>query len=243
MVSKYEAVKDLLLKSKSTYVLTGAGVSTDSGIPDFRSADTGIWTKIDPMEALSTNVLNNKPEKFYEIGFELLKSMRNKKPNRIHEILATLESKGLIDGIITQNIDNLHTVAGSKNVFEVHGETRTCYCEKCKEVYDFEYLETEVEAKNIPPKCKKCGCVVRPSVIMFGDMLPDSFTEAQNLVSKADLLIVIGTSLTVSPVNYMAAMAKKLIIINKTPTPFDYRTEVLINEDGITALEKIMEQF
>ncbi|NLY20826.1 MAG: NAD-dependent protein deacylase [Tissierellia bacterium] len=240
-MNDYCKVAKMLKDSKKTFVLTGAGISTDSGIPDFRSADSGYWTKMDPMEALSVEVLYDRPEQFYKIGYEMLVDMQNKKPNTGHLILAELEDAGLISGVITQNIDNLHTYAGSKNVLEVHGNTRKSFCRKCGRVYDFKYLGDYVERGIIPPICEHCGGVVRPDVVMFGDPMPVEFERALGEVESSDLLIVIGSSLTVSPVNYLPTLSERLVIINMTPTPFDQRADVVLNEGISEALEKIKE--
>ena len=240
MIEKCKKASALIRNSKSTVVLTGAGISTESGIPDFRSPDTGLWSNMDPMEALSTRVLFDNPEKFYEVGFKMLISMKDAKPNRAHEILAKLEEEGKVKLIITQNIDNLHYRAGSKNVYEVHGNTRTFTCMKCEKVYNISDIEKKVEEGDVPPRCI-CGGITRPDVVMFGDMLPDCFQDGVREVKLADLLIVIGSSLTVYPVSQLAAMGKKLIIINFTETPYDNRSDVVIRENISDTLEKIYE--
>ena len=240
MDDQYKKASDLIKNSKSIIVLTGAGISTDSGIPDFRSPETGLWTKTDPMEALSTKVLLNNPQKFYEHGFKMITSMKDAKPNKAHTILAKLEEEEIIQLIITQNIDNLHFKAGSKNVYEVHGNTRTCTCMECNRSYTIDEIETKVEEGEIPPRCI-CGGVIRPDVVMFGDMLPDCFYKGMRRVEQADLLMVIGSSLTVYPVSQLAAICKKLIIINFTDTPYDYRSDAIIKENISDALVKLYE--
>lgn len=237
-MDKYLKVVDLMQKSKNTIVLTGAGISTESGIPDFRSPNSGLWTKVDPMEALSTSVLFNNPQKFYNTGFKIITSMKNAKPNRAHEILAKMEDEGIIQLIITQNIDNLHLWAGSQNVYEVHGNSRSCTCMKCKKTYSIETIEKKVEKNEIPPKCV-CSGIIRPDVVLFGDMLPDCFYEGMIEVEKAGLLIVIGSSLTVYPVSQMAAVCKRLIILNFGSTPYDYKSDVVINDNISDSLTKI----
>lgn len=240
MESLYERAADMLMKSKSTVALTGAGISTESGIPDFRSPGTGLWEKVDPMEALSSDILYNNPSKFYSLGFKILLSMRGATPNRAHYILAEMEKLGLIDLVVTQNIDNLHQKAGSEKVYEVHGNTRTFSCDKCGEKYDIALIEKRVNEGEIPPKCR-CKGIIRPDVVLFGDMLPHCFYESIERVEQADLLLAIGSSLSVSPVNYLAEISKKLIIINIGKTLYDYKADIILRESISEALGRIMD--
>lgn len=235
---KCEKIAQMIQKSNLTVVLTGAGISTESGIPDFRSPNTGLWEKIDPMEALSTDVLYRNPKKFYEQGFKILKDMKGAKPNKAHALLAIMEKEGLISYLITQNIDNLHYDAGSKNIIEVHGNIRTGHCIKCGRQCDFSAIEEKVAKGEIPPKCI-CGGMIRPDVVLFGDNLPDCFNKALDISKRCDLMIVIGSSLQVAPVNYLPSLAKKLVIINIGETMYDKRADVLYKEKASTALEKI----
>ncbi len=234
----YDKAADAIRKSRKTVVLTGAGISTESGIPDFRSPETGLWGKVDPMEALSTKVLYNNPRKFYSTGFKIITSMKDAQPNKAHEILAEMEHRGIIQLIITQNIDNLHFRAGSKNVYEVHGNSRSCTCIKCNRTYNIEEIEAKVNKGEVPPICF-CGGVIRPDVVMFGDMLPECFYKGMSEVQVADLLIAIGTSLTVYPVSQLAEICKRLMIINLGSTAYDYRSEIVINENISDALKNI----
>lgn len=236
----YEKAAKSITGSKSVVVLTGAGISTESGIPDFRSPGTGLWEKYDPMEALSAAVLYNEPEKFYSLGFKIITSMKDAVPNKAHYIIAELEKMGMIDLVVTQNIDGLHHKAGSRNVYEVHGTTRTCSCEKCGEKYDTALIEKRVDGGEVPPRCR-CKGLIRPDVVLFGDMLPKCFYDSIDKVENADLLIVIGSSLSVSPVNYLAEICKKLMIINLGKTYYDSKSDIIINEKISSALEKIME--
>lgn len=236
-----KAVK-LIKNSSKTMVLTGAGISTESGIPDFRSPNTGLWENIDPMEALSTPVLRRDPEKFYKEGFNILLDMTHAKPNKAHKALAELERLGYIKGIITQNIDNLHYMAGSKYILEVHGNTREGYCTSCGDVVDLNVLTTKVNNGEIPPICDNCKGILRPSVVLFGDMLPEEFNIAMREVETSDLLIVIGSSLMVAPVNYLPQMAKRLVIINMGPTAMDRFADVKIEEKAGDTLEAIIEK-
>lgn len=230
-----------MIKScKSTVVLTGAGISTESGIPDFRSPGSGLWEKVDPMEALSSEVLYNNPKKFYNQGFNIITSMKDSVPNKAHYLIAKLEELELIDLLVTQNIDGLHHKAGSRKVYEVHGTTRTCSCDNCGESYDTALIEKRVKAGEIPPRCR-CKGIIRPDVVLFGDMLPDCFYDSVRKVEGSELLVVIGSSLSVSPVNHLADICKKLIIVNKGATLYDSSCEIKIEENISTALEIIVE--
>lgn len=235
----FDKAAKLMELSKKTMVLTGAGISTESGIPDFRSPGTGLWEKMDPMEALSTRVLYNEPEKFYRIGFKILMSMQDANPNEAHYILSEMEEKGIISGIITQNIDNLHHKAGSKIVYEVHGQIRSGSCINCGKKVDMRILAEKVNQKQIPPRCDTCNGILRPDVVMFGDPMPHDFEIAWREAESCDLLLVIGSSLTVSPVNYLPGLTKHLIIINKSETPYDVKADVVIRERAGLALRNI----
>lgn len=235
----FEEAARLIKQSRKTMVLTGAGISTESGIPDFRSPGTGLWENLDPMEVLSTRVLYNHPEEFYKIGFAILISMKNAEPNEAHYILSEMEKEGIIFGVITQNIDNLHKKAGSQNLFEVHGNTREGSCLNCGKKVSFEVLEGKVSKKQIPPRCDECDGLLRPDVVLFGDPMPYVFDLAVNEVKSSDLLIVIGSSLVVSPVNFLPDIVKHLIIINATETPYDYKADVVIREKASYALRNI----
>ncbi len=229
----------MINNSSNTWVLTGAGMSTESGIPDFRTPNSGLWEKIDPMEALSRNVLYNNPTKFYKTGYCILTQMSDFQPNEGHVVLAKLEEKGYINGIITQNIDNLHIRAGSKNVLEVHGNTRTGSCTDCNYKVELKYLTKKIQNNEIPPKCEQCGSSLRPDVVLFGDQLPKEFDKAWEIVNECELLIVIGSSLTVSPVNYLPQISPKVIIINLDKTHYDSYADIVIRGKAGTVLNKI----
>lgn len=232
---------ELIMNSKYALVLTGAGISTESGIPDFRSS-TGYYSKMDPMEALSRDVLNNHPERFYKEGYVILKDLYDKEPNAGHIALSELESMGYVKGLITQNIDNLHHKAGSKKVYEVHGETRSIRCNGCGKNSDFSVMKEKVEKGEIPPKCDSCNATLRPNVVMFGDMMPPAFEKAMNEIDKCDLLIVVGSSLTVAPVSYLPRYVENLIIINDGPTPYDRDADFKFSGSAGETLAGIVEE-
>lgn len=236
------AIKELanaLKRSEYTVVLTGAGVSTESGIPDFRGSN-GLWKNVDAVRLLSLETLYYRPDLFYTEGLELLNMMRNKKPNPAHRALAWLEEKSWVQTVITQNIDGLHQEAGSRRVLEMHGNLRTATCLKCHSKTSFEFLIKSVSEGKIPPKCE-CGGIVRPDVVFFGDPMPPSFEEAVQEAQKADWMVVVGSSLQVAPVSYLPSMAKHLAIINLEPTPYDSAAEIVIHEKAGVVLGQLVE--
>ena len=222
---------DLLEKSNYIVVYTGAGMSTESGLPDFRSAKTGLWEKEDPALIASTEALNRDVEKFFQFYRERVLGVKDCKPHNGHDILAKWEKDGLIQSIITQNVDGFHSEAGSKNVMELHGTLQKVHCETCKKEYGNEMYETESFY------CE-CGGKLRPSIVLFGEGLPEeTFMQAVQESEKADLFIVLGSSLTVTPANQFPLIAKengaKLLIVNMEPTHFDEFADIVINDQKI----------
>ena len=202
----------------------GAGVSTESGVPDFRSKD-GLYNQHDvrfedyePEFLLSRNCLDHEPEVFFEFYRQKL-DCRSIKPNITHEKLAELEARGKHITIITQNIDGLHQKAGSKHVLEIHGTTARVYCEKCHKQFEQKDI---FDSKELVPRCE-CGGKIRPDIVLYGEYLPDVYYEAQNKIDNADLIIVAGTSLTVYPAaNLISAYHKyKTVIVNHDATEKD----------------------
>lgn len=238
-----EKLAELIIENKRFYALTGAGISTDSGIPDFRSPGTGLWEKVDPIAVSSVEVLQNNPRLFYEAGFSRFSSISLAEPNEGHYSLARLEEKGYLKGLVTQNIDGLHVKAGSKNVWEVHGHLRTGYCMGCKKKYPFEELVQQVELKRIPPLCHNCFSMLRPEVVLFGDPMPNFFFELQQKMQhECDFMLVVGSSLVVYPVADLPRMAKKMAIINQQPTDYDHKAEVVIKENSSKALKDLLDK-
>ncbi len=232
---------ELIRTNQRFYVLTGAGISTDSGIPDFRSPGTGLWEKVDPIAVSSVEVLKNDPRLFYEAGFSRFSKITMAEPNEGHRVLARLEALGYLKGLVTQNIDGLHVKAGSKQVWEVHGHLRTGYCQGCKKKYPFEELVQQVELKRIPPICHNCYSVLRPEVVLFGDPMPTFFFELQHkLQSECDFMLVVGSSLIVYPVADLPRLARKMAIINQQPTSYDHQAEVVVRENSSKALSDLL---
>lgn len=227
---KVKELADLVKGCRRVYALTGAGISTESGIPDFRSPGTGLWEKMDPMKVLSLTAFRRDPAAFYENFLDFWKTFTGVRPNAGHIALARMEEMGYLQGVITQNIDNLHQMAGSKRVWEVHGHLRTGYCMKCNSSYPFADIMKSVEQGENPPLCEKCKGIVRPSVVLFEDLMSPDFFECRTELKGADLLIVAGSSLRVQPAASLPSLANKVAIINKQPTPWDSKAAVVIND-------------
>jgi NAD-dependent deacetylase len=212
---------DLIRTRQPCVVLTGAGVSTESGIPDFRSP-TGIWAEYDPMEYASIWAFEANPEKVWEFYGRRLGVLVDAEPNSAHLALAELERRGLVAAVVTQNIDRLHERAGSADVVEVHGSIRTASCRTCGLRVPMEELVPRLPA----PGCEACGSVLKPDVVMFGELMPERETErAFELARGAALLLVVGSSLEVYPVAALPeetlAAGGALAIVNRGPTPYD----------------------
>ena len=224
-----ERLKKLVEESNNIVFFGGAGVSTESGIPDFRSKD-GLYNqnyKYSPEIILSHSFFLNNTKEFYDFYIEKMNSLKYE-PNITHRKLAELEEKGKLKAVITQNIDGLHQKAGSKKVLELHGSVLRNYCMKCNKFYDADFV---FKGKDIP-KCN-CGGIIKPDVVLYQEPLDyDVFEEAVEKISNADLLIVAGTSLTVNPacslIQYFKG--KNLVLINRDATPYDNRADLLIRE-------------
>lgn len=234
--SNVQLAAALLRSSKYAIALTGAGISTPSGIPDFRSAGSGLWTRYDPMEVASLSVFRYHPEKFFAWMRPLALGIIQAKPNPAHFGLARLEQAGFLRAIITQNIDGLHHRAGSQRVLEVHGSLRTLTCIGCYRQYNAAgYIEPYLESGEIP-RCPSCHHILKPDVVLFEEQLPiHTWLEAQEACDLCDLMIVSGSSLEVMPVAELPLRAVEneaaLILINQTPTYIDERADVLLRGD------------
>jgi NAD-dependent deacetylase len=233
-----ELAARMIADSKLCVALTGAGISTESGLPDFRSPGTGLWEGIDPAMELSVAALRRDPERFYRF-FLGMRHMAGARPNRAHEVLALLEHQGLLRSVITQNIDGLHRRAGSRRVREVHGHLETGTCLDCRRSLPMSQLLEQVDDGVIPPRCRQCGEVVRPDVVLFGDPLPECFATARAESAEADVMLVIGTSLTVWPVAGLPALTRSLVIVNLEDTPYDSQAAVRIRDRAGAALGAI----
>ena len=240
----YAKLNEIIRECNHIVFFGGAGVSTESGIPDFRSKD-GLYNQHDvkfdrysPEYLLSIDCLVDHPDVFYEFYRQKLDT-KDILPNRAHYKLAEMEKAGKLDGIITQNIDGLHQRAGSKNVQEVHGSTLRNYCMKCHEPYPSNFI---FKSEGPVPKCPKCGGMVRPDVTLYGEGLPQTaWIESKRLVYRADCLIVGGTSLVVQPAASLAYdfPGKYLIVINKQKTAADRNAALVFHESISKVLDEI----
>jgi len=211
-----EQAADVIINSKLTLALTGAGISVESGIPDFRSAE-GLWSKFDPAEYATISAFRSQPEKVWEMLREMDDVVNKARPNDAHLGMGELEKLGYLHHIITQNIDNLHQAGGSKNVIEYHGNSTTLSCLWCRKRY-----KSEEKRGEHPPRCQ-CKKILKPDIVFFGESIPeDALHRSFELASSAQALMVVGTSAVVSPVNTIPAIAKQngsmIIEINKERT-------------------------
>ena len=242
-----EYAAELLRKSKYAVVLTGAGISTPSGIPDFRSEGTGLWSRDEPMEVASLSTFRTDPERFFVWFRPLASRIFNAAPNPAHIALAELEKAGRVQSIITQNIDALHHKAGSKNIIEMHGTLRTLSCTQCFQKADARnYLKAFVEHGTVP-RCPHCNGVLKPDVILFGEQLPQqAWYDAQRESRRCDLMLVAGSSLEVLPVAGLPMQAidrgSHLVLVNNATTYLNVRADVVIQEDVAAILPVIAEQ-
>ena len=229
MEDKINKLKYIINNSKKIVFFGGAGVSTESGIPDFRSKDGLYNMKYDysPELILSHSFFYDEPEEFYRFYNDKMNSL-NYKPNITHYYLSELEKEGKLLGVITQNIDGLHNKAGSKKVLELHGSIMDNYCIKCHKYYDATYV---FNCKDIP-RCT-CGGIIKPNVVLYNEPLPENiWNEAIKLIKEADTMIIGGTSLTVFPAAYLIDYfhGSNLVLINKDKTSYDDRCTLVIND-------------
>ena len=225
---------DLISNSSNVVAMTGAGISTESGIPDYRSPGTGLWEKMD-QSVVSLDGFMEDPTRYYNYSLELYPVRKAAKPNPAHFMLAELEDRDILKGVITQNVDGLHQDAGSGEVHELHGSLRWAVCMDCNVIQSMdEAMERVISGQN-PPLCMECGGVLKPNAVFFGEALPVMpWERSVELSRSADLFIAIGSSLLVSPANALPDLAirggSKIIVLNNTPTPFDGEAELVVKE-------------
>jgi NAD-dependent deacetylase len=237
---------DLIRESHYLIALTGAGISTPSGIPDFRSTKSGLWGRYDPFEVASLSAFRYHPDKFFSWMRPLARDMLNAKPNLAHIGLVELENADYLKTTITQNIDGLHQRAGAQHVLEVHGSWATCTCVSCFTAYhSSDFMESYIDQGEIPT-CPACDHVLKPDVILMGEQLPAvTWLNSVEACERCDLMIVAGSSLEVMPVARLPMLAiengAKLIIINQSRTYIDVRAEEVFLEDVIEIIPSIVE--
>jgi len=234
----------LIRESSCTIALTGAGISVPSGIPDFRTPGEGIWEKVDPMEVAHIDAFRRDPARFWSFYRPRLHSLGNVEPNDAHRALAELESRGLLEAVITQNIDMLHHKAGSQRVIEVHGSIKSGTCQECGAQFSLEEMD-ELFDENGVAICRECRGHVKPDVVLFGELLPaKAIAEADDLAARADLMLCIGSSLEVFPVAGLPSITIRngggIAVITKGPTPFDRNAVVRMDGDVVADLESVV---
>jgi NAD-dependent deacetylase len=234
----------LLRKARYAVALTGAGVSTPSGIPDFRSPGTGLWEHADPMKVASIYAFRHNPEAFYTWIRPLVKTFLDAKPNPAHKALADLEAGGWLKAIITQNIDNLHQKAGAREVLELHGHLREATCINCYHVVPAEELLNDLLSSDEVPRCAACGGVLKPNIVLFGEQLPiQVVNRTMQHIRRADLMIVVGSSLEIIPASQLPRTVHehsgRLVVVNLTPTYIDNAAEVVIHTNVAEVLPHI----
>lgn len=236
-------------KAHSVVALTGAGVSVPSGIPDFRSPGTGLWERVNPMEVAHIDVFHEDPERFWGFYGQRFATLADKQPNSVHRALVALEAAGLLDAVITQNIDMLHRKAGTRELIEVHGSIEFCSCLACgAQVTLLKARELLAADERGVPRCDRCALALKPDVVLFGEMLPVAAMErAEELCAGADVLMCIGSSLEVHPVASLPLLTHRaggtIAIITQGETPLDALASVRLSgdlEDEMAALSEAL---
>ncbi len=251
MDSQLQKGKDLIDNAHKILVFTGAGLSTESGIPDFRSPG-GVWEKYDPSDFYFQKIVANthSREKYWEMSSELYQNMKDARPNTAHMAVKALEDAGKLLVVVTQNIDNLHHKAGNQpdNIIELHGTAFSVLCLSCGKLYGRNEIEDRLKAGVKAPRCDDCDGILKPNTISFGQAMPErELAESFSKAEECDLCMVLGSSLVVQPAALVPAHAAEsgapLIIINRDPTPLDGVAELVINMSLTKALKSMIQNF
>ncbi|MDQ3588397.1 MAG: NAD-dependent deacylase [Actinomycetota bacterium] len=236
---------ELLRETERAVVLTGAGISVPSGIPDFRSPGTGMWERVNPMEVAHIDAFRRDPDRFWAFYSQRFTSLRDKAPNRAHAAVAELERRGRVRGVITQNIDRLHRAAGSQRVVEVHGSIERSVCLECGGKVELERVIEMLEDTDSAPQCPVCASPLKPDVVLFGELLPaDAMAEAGALAREADLMLCVGSSLEVYPVASLPgvtlAAGGRLAVVTQGQTPYDSDADFHLGGDVVEELDAVI---
>jgi NAD-dependent deacetylase len=234
----------LIRESERVVALTGAGISVPSGIPDFRSPGTGLWEKVDPMEVAHIDAFHRDTKRFWRFYRPRFADLDDKRPNGAHAALAELEARGMLEAVITQNIDRLHGKAGSERVIEVHGSIATSSCTTCRASYPLESVGELFDADGVAT-CACCMGKVKPDVVLFGELLPEAaMAEAERLCAGADLLLCVGSSLEVYPVAALPELTLssggRVAIVTQGPTQYDPEATVKLEGDVVDELRAVV---
>jgi len=250
MTKQIEEIARLILTSKRIVIFAGAGLSTESGIPDFRSPG-GVWDRYDPEDFNFQNFLSSEVsrEKYWQMATEMYEPMKKAQPNLAHLAIAEMEGLGKLDCIITQNIDGLHFKAGNseEKVIQLHGTAMSVSCLTCGKRYDRDEIQKRLQKGLKAPYCDACGGPLKPATISFGQSMPEKETqEAYHRSSLSDLFVVIGSSLVVQPAASMPLVAKrngaKLVIINRDPTSYDHMADLVIHGQAGPIMDSILKE-
>jgi NAD-dependent deacetylase len=240
-----DRLAELVRSARSVVALTGAGISVPSGIPDFRTPRTGLWENVDPMEVAHIDVFHRDPERFWHFYGDRFASLRDKRPNGAHHVLAELERRGVLDAVITQNIDGLHEAAGVRELIEVHGSISHASCLVCGERHELEDVRERLAAA--PDGVPRCSSEhpLKPDVVLFGELLPEAALERASLLAAgADVLLCIGSSLEVWPVAQLPrltlASGGAVALVTKGRTPYDRAAAVKLDGDVVGELEALL---
>jgi NAD-dependent deacetylase len=226
--------------------LTGAGISVPSGIPDFRSPGSGLWENVDPMEVAHIDAFREDPERFWGFYGQRFATLGEKQPNGAHRALVALQARGLLDAVITQNIDMLHRKAGTRELIEVHGSIAGCSCPGCGNAVELEEVRGRVRrAVDGVPRCERCAAALKPDVVLFGEMLPVAALErSRELCEGAELLLCVGSSLEVHPVAGLPLLTHeaggRVAIVTQGSTPLDGLASVRLSGDVVEELEGLL---
>lgn len=241
MTGSIDQLAGLLISANYVMFFTGAGISTDSGIPDFRSKGAGLCERIDP-ELLSARTLRSDPLTFYHYYQKLDKILAGKQPNRGHLALVELSRLRVGRVVVTQNIDGLHQKAGSRRVLEIHGNLEGCFCMGCKKKYPYSLLQSGMASRDGIPFSPCCRVVLRPNVVLFGDKMAADFIKARDEAFRSDFVLVIGTSLTVYPAAEIPLIVGRFAVINREETDLDHNAMMTINGSISQILTKLTEE-
>jgi NAD-dependent deacetylase len=236
---------ELIRGAQRAVVLTGAGVSVPSGIPDFRTPGKGIWEKVNPMEVAHIDAFRRSPDRFWQFYSDRFASLVDKLPNPAHEAIAELERRGLVRGVITQNVDRLHRMAGSERVIEMHGSIEHCVCPECGGRVHLDDVIALLARAPGAPECVACIQPLKPDVVLFGELLPsEAMAEAHALAQEADLMICVGSSLEVFPVASLPGITLEaggsVAIVTQGPTAYDAEAEVKLSGDVAEELSAVV---